>query len=284
MASIRDIKNHKESIQNTQQITKAMELVATVKLQRARNRAEQSKPYSEYMYKAVATMIAMSGDIIHHYLTAIESRKKAVIMITANRGLAGGYNMHLTKKIINSHLAKEDVYLYAVGRKGKEYMERRGYEIKGDYSEVINEPMYKDAAEISRAVLEAFVDGEVGEIYLAYTSFQNTVSHEPILRRILPVIVETDVDYSDRRFRMNYEPKQAEALHMIVPQYITSLIYDALVESVASENAARMQAMDSATNNAEEMIENLSLKYNRARQGSITQELTEIIAGANAIS
>ena len=142
---------------------------------------------------------------------------------------------------------------------------------------------------ISKEVLDAFTNGEVGEIYLAYTHFKNTVSHEPKLLKLLPVDIseeelKKDEDDKDSKMLMNFEPNPEEALDMIVPKYVTSLIYGALVEAVASENGARMQAMDSATSNAEDIISDLTLKYNRARQGSITQELTEIIAGAEAIS
>ena len=146
--------------------------------------------------------------------------------------------------------------------------------------------MYSDAQEIGNTVLEQFAKGEIGEIYLAYTSFKNTVSHEPKLIKLLPVSLEDvgEVDEVSKLTPMNYEPEAEEALDMILPKYVCSLIFGALVEAVASENGARMAAMDSATSNAEEMIDKLSLLYNRARQGSITQELTEIIAGANAIN
>lgn len=165
-----------------------------------------------------------------------------------------------------------------------EVLERKGYEIKADYSDVINEPMYTDAKEICNEVLELFTNGEIGEIYLSYTSFKNTVVHEPKLIKLLPVEPEQQKEGgTESTALMNYEPDEDEALNMIIPKYICSLIYGALVESVASENGARMQAMDSATSNAEEMISDLSLKFNRARQASITQELTEIISGANAI-
>ncbi|WP_455716985.1 ATP synthase F1 subunit gamma [Anaerosporobacter sp.] len=292
MASMREIKRRNSSIQSTQQITKAMKLVSTVKLQRAKGRAESSKPYFDYMYDTVSSMLSKSGNITHPYLQAGDSPKKAIIVITSNRGLAGGYNSNITKLIRNSDIKKEDAIIYAIGRKGKEALDRFGYEIKADYSEVINEPMYKDAAEIGAAVLEAFSNNEVGEIYLAYTRFKNTVTHIPTLIKLLPVDPnmeknskeESEAKSVEDLTLMNYEPDAEEALDMIIPKYINSLIYGALVEAVASENGARMQAMDSATNNAEEMISELSLSYNRARQSSITQELTEIVAGASAIS
>lgn len=287
MASMRDIKRRKESIQSTGQITKAMKLVSTVKLQKAKSRAENSKAYFNHMYDTVTSMLAKSGNISHPYLKAGVSKKKAFIVITSNRGLAGGYNSNIIKLITKGNIPKEDIIVYAVGRKGKETLARLGYEVKKDYSDVINEPLYSDAARIGEEVLKAFSNEEIGEIYLLYTVFKNTVTQIPKIIKLLPVNIKEEEQNNndiDRLTLMNYEPEPEEALNMIIPKYINSLIYGALVESLASENGARMQAMDSATNNAEDMISDLSLKYNRARQSSITQELTEIIAGANAIS
>lgn len=284
MASMRDIKRRKSSISSTQQITKAMKLVSTVKLQKAKTRAEQTTPYFDYMYKTVSSMLAKSGNINHPYLVPGDSPKKAVVVITSNRGLAGGYNTNITKLITGSEWNKEDLDIYAVGGKGAEILERRGYHIVGNYPEIMEAPHYEDASALCQEVLNSFTSGEIGEIYLAYTHFKNTVSHEPKLIKLLPVEIPEDAEVEDDLVMMNYEPNETEALNMIIPKYITSLFYGALVEALASENGARMQAMDSATSNAEEMISDLTLKYNRARQGSITQELTEIIAGANAIS
>lgn len=284
MASMRDIQRRKSSIQSTGQITKAMKLVSTVKLQKAKSRAEQTRPYSDAMYATVSEMLSKSSNISHPYLQRGDSDKKAVIVITSNRGLAGGYNTNITKLLTNGDLPKKDVQVYAVGRKGRDILARRGYEIAADYSDVINEPVYQDAKEIGKTVLDAFSNGEIGEIYLAYTSFKNTVSHEPKLIRLLPIEAGEPEESQERLIPMNYEPEEEEVLDVIIPKYVCSLIYGGLVEAVASENGARMQAMDSATSNAEEMLADLSLKYNRARQSSITQELTEIIAGAEAIN
>ena len=285
MASMRSIKRRKGSIQSTQQITKAMKLVSTVKLQRAKGRAEKSKAYFECMYATVKSVLAKAGFINHPYLKPGESSKKAVIVITSNRGLAGGYNSNVIKLITKGDFKKEDIKIYAIGRKGKDAFTRYGYDIVKDYSDVIEEPVYADAMRIGNDLLDAFAKGEIGEIYLAYTAFKNTVSHIPTLLKLLPVEAGAEVEEADDdKALMNFEQDEEEALNLLIPKYITSLFYGALVEAVASENGARMQAMDSATSNAEEMIEKLSLQYNRARQGSITQELTEIIAGAEAIS
>lgn len=283
MASMRDIKRRRDSIQSTGQITKAMKLVSTVKLQKAKGKAESTKPYFDLMYETVSSMLAKSGNIHHKYLQSGASSKKAVIMITGNRGLAGGYNTNITKLITDGEISRDDVVAYTIGSKGRDVLARKNYRIAKDYSEIVEEPMYSDAKEICEDVLDAFTQGEVGEIYLAYTAFKNTVVHEPQLIKLLPVEADNlkskDVDTTP----MNYEPDEDEALNLIIPKYMCSLIYGALVESVASENGARMQAMDNATSNAQEMITDLSLKYNRARQAAITQELTEIVAGANAI-
>ncbi|WP_455719509.1 ATP synthase F1 subunit gamma [Agathobacter sp.] len=284
MASMRDIKRRKSSITSTQQITKAMKLVSTVKLQKARAHAEATDPYFNYMYKTVSSMLAKSGNIEHPYLKAGDSPKKAVVVITSNRGLAGGYNSNIVKLITHGDFKKEDLDIYAVGAKGEEALSTKGYNIVESASDMMEDPTYEDAAVLCRKVLAAFADGQVGEIYLAYTHFKNTVTQEAKLIKLLPVEIDADeVAQDDSNILMNFEPNPEEALELIIPKYVTSLFYGALVESFASENGARMQAMDSATSNAEDMISDLTLKYNRARQGAITQELTEIIAGANAI-
>lgn len=298
MASMREIKRRKGSIQSTAQITKAMKLVSTVKFQKAKGRAESSKPYFDKMYQTVTSILAKTDNVNHPYLTGGSSGKKAIITITSNRGLAGGYNANVIKLITASGFPMEDVVLYTVGRKGKDTLGHRGYAIAQDYSEVIEAPLYKDAQEIGKAVLDAFAKQEIGEIYLAYTSFKNTVVHIPKLIKLLPVdrdaltadAAGTSGDGSSgdsdtaKSAPMNYEPEAEEALDAIIPKYVCSLIYGALMEAVASENGARMTAMDNATSNAEEMIDKLTLSYNRARQGAITQEITEIVSGSEALA
>ena len=286
MASMREIKRRKSSIASTQQITKAMKLVSTVKLQRAKSKAEATKPYFDCMYDTVAKMLSKSGNVDHPYLKAGGAGKKAVIAITSNRGLAGGYNNNVVKLVTSEEaFSVENTEIYALGKKGRDSFSSKGYTVASDLSEVMNGPMYADAKELSEVLLARFEKGEIGEIHLAYTVFKNTVTHIPTMLQLLPVEIpakENGEDADDTP--MNYEPGEEEVLGLIIPKYITSLIYGAMMEAVASENGARMQAMDSATSNAEEMIQKLELDYNRARQGSITQELTEIIAGAQAIS
>lgn len=297
MASMRDIKRRKASIQSTSQITKAMKLVSTVKLQHAKGRAEETKPYFDKMYETVSGMLSKSGNVDHPLLTEGNPegpKKKGVILISSNRGLAGGYNSNVVKLVTQGDFSKEDTIIYPVGRKGLEAVQRMGYTCQGDYSEVMNHPLFGDAVSIGKTVVSALENGEIDEVYLAYTVFKNTVTHIPTLIKLLPFsaedvkeqaaeVSEEDEEKKASNLLMNYEPEESETLGYIIPMYMNSLIFGALVEAVASENGARMQAMDSATSNAEEMIDKLGLQYNRARQSAITQELTEIVAGASAI-
>ena len=300
MASMRDIKRRRASVQSTSQITKAMKLVSTVKLQKAKGHAEETKPYFQKMYQTVSGMLAKSGGSVSNpYLKERKGDgpvKKGVILITSNRGLAGGYNSNVIKLVTQGDFDPENTVIYPVGRKGLEAMQRMGYKCEGDYSEVINKPLFGDASVIGKTVTGALENGDIDEVYLAYTVFKNTVTQIPTLIKMLPFSEEDVSEMQDDAESeqqsekkgavalMNYEPEEEETLGYIIPLYVNSLIFGALVEAVASENGARMQAMDSATSNAEEMIETLGLQYNRARQAAITQELTEIVAGASAIS
>ncbi len=292
MASMRDIKRRKESITSTSQITKAMKLVSTVKFQKAKDHAEETKPYFQKMYETVSHMLASVGDQCSHpLLQKVEKDgpvKKGVILITSNRGLAGGYNSNVVKLVTKGDFDKEHTVIYPVGTKGLDAMKRLGYHCEGDYSEVINKPMFCDAVSLGKTVMTALEQGDIDEVYLAYTVFKNSVTQIPTLMKILPVDPEQakpeEEETKNAEVLMNYEPGEEETLGYIIPLYMNSLIFGAMAEAVASENGARMQAMDSATSNAEEMIETLGLQYNRARQAAITQELTEIVAGASAIS
>jgi len=288
MASMRDIKRRRTSIQSTQQITKAMKLVSTVKLQRAKGRAESAKPYFDSVYGTITSILSKTKGIKHPYITGNESDRTGIIVLTSNRGLAGGYNSNIVRLVKDAGFNPHETDIYNIGRKGRDGLTRAQFNMVQDYSDYIDAPAYPDAMRVGRQVLDDYVSGRIGGVYLAYTRFKNTVVHEPTLLKLLPVDVpeqeEEEETQAQSKAIMNYEPEEEEALELIVPKYVNSLIYGAMIEAVASENGARMQAMDSATSNAEDMISKLSLQYNRARQGAITQELTEIIAGANAIS
>ena len=287
MASMKEIKRRRGSIQSTRQITKAMQLVSTVKLQKTRTKAEEAKPYFSLMYDTMFSILSRSNNMSHRFVKASNGKegKKAIIVISSNRGLAGGYNNNIAK-LVETSFSKEEALIYAIGKKAKDTLERRGYEVLGEYNEVILDPMYQDAVDITKKLLSDYEEGKISEIYVVYTHFKNTVVHIPTLKKLLPISldeVEKEEGKEKSTLLMNYAPNEEEVLEAIVPKYISAIIYGSLQQAIASENGARMNAMENATNNADELIDKLLLKYNRARQGAITQELTEIVAGANAI-
>ena len=287
MASMKEIKRRRGSIQSTRQITKAMQLVSTVKLQKTRTKAEEAKPYFSLMYDTMFSILSKSNNMNHRFVkTSNEGEgKKAIIVISSNRGLAGGYNNNIAR-LVETSFSKEEALIYAIGKKAKDTLERRGYEVLGEYNEVILDPMYQDAVDITKKLLSDYEEGKISEIYVVYTHFKNTVVHIPTLKKLLPISLdeaEKEEGKEKSTLLMNYAPNEEEVLEAIVPKYISAIIYGSLQQAIASENGARMNAMENATNNADELIDKLLLRYNRARQGAITQELTEIVAGANAI-
>lgn len=308
MPTIKEIKNRRNTIESTSQITKAMKLVATVKLQHTKDRAQNSIPYFDTMYDTVTDILKKSSNVNHMFTKPSGNGKVALIVISGNRGLAGGYNSNiirtLTAQDAKVKFDPNDTLIYAVGGKARDGLKRKGFVVENDYSDWLQNPTFDDAYQIANDIIKDYKASKIREIYLCYTFFKNTVVHIP---RVLKLIPFTSVDdhvnrnedtnivnknsynltksqyASDDSIIMNYEPTDDELLDLIVPKYITSIIYGAMTSSIASENGARMTAMDNATNNANELIDKLSIQYNRARQGAITQELTEIIAGANAI-
>ncbi|MCT4597570.1 MAG: ATP synthase F1 subunit gamma [Vallitalea sp.] len=288
MASMRDIKRRKNSIQSTQKITKAMKLVATAKLQKAKDKASETRPYFNKMHETIGSILERSNNINHPFLTKREVKNKGYIIITSNRGLAGGYNANVCKLLMKD--AKPDnAKIIAVGKKGADFLKRNGYSIIKEFNDVVEDPLYNDAMIIGEQLLAMYKEGVIDELYISYTAFNSTINQEPKLLKVLPVDTEEfdkkDEDGESEQLSdmMTYEPSPEEVLEQVIPKYINSIIFGALRESVASEHGARMTAMDSATNNANDMIEGLSLEYNRARQASITQELSEIVGGAEAL-
>ena len=305
MASMKQIKQRKRSVDSTGKITKAMKLVATVKLQKTKQMATDAIPYFDAMYETISDMIRKSSDIKHKYLFGKADAKKAVIVFSSNKGLAGSYNSNIVRKLFgensNYDFNKDNTLIYSIGNKLRDEFKRRGFTIARDYSENMEDVHYENVTNMTSEILDDFVAGKINEIYLVYTFFKNTIVHIPRVLKLLPLTSvdkneeETELlgkkvfevaksDYaSDDKMPMNYELEDEEMLNYTIPLYISSLLFGALTASLASENGARMTAMDSATKNAKELSEKLNVAYNRARQGAITQEITEIVAGANAI-
>ena len=305
MASMKQIKQRKRSVDSTGKITKAMKLVATVKLQKTKQMSTDAIPYFDAMYETISDMIRKSSGIKHKYLLGKEDAKKAVIVFSSNKGLAGSYNSNIVRKLFGENSSygfnKDNTLIYSIGNKLRDEFKRRGFTIARDYSENMEDVHYENVTIMTSEILDNFVDGKINEIYLVYTFFKNTIVHIP---RVLKLIPLSSVDKNDEetellgkktfevakssfanddKMPMNYELEDEEMLNYTIPLYISSLLFGALTASLASENGARMTAMDSATKNAKELSEKLNVAYNRARQGAITQEITEIVAGANAI-
>ncbi len=286
MASMRDVKRRIKSVNSTQKITKAMNLVAASKLQKAKLRQQETKPYFNQTQKVIASVVNNSKGITHPFLVEREGKKCAVILLTSDRGLCGGYNSNISKEAFHFIEDREDSSLIIVGTKGRDYFKRRNKNILESFTGISESPHYGDAATIGQIVLDLYTKGEVDEVHIAYSEFESTISHIPKITRLLPVDTtefEEEESTSSAQSLMRYEPGEEEVLNFLIPKYINTVIYGALVESATCEQAARMTSMDSATDNADGMISSLNLIYNRARQSAITQEINEIVSGANAL-
>ncbi len=297
MASMRNIKRRIKSVSSTQQITKAMNLVSASKLQKAKTNLAATRPFFQETQRVIASIVTVSGGLKHKYLTKRDEVKNiGVILLSADRGLCGGYNSNVSKEAFaliqkkNEQGARESVIVS--GNKGRDFLKRRGKNIIKNYTGISEAPTYQNAKEMGELAVAMYERGEIDEIHLVYTEFKSTLVHNPKAIQLLPISADSLMDLSKEQTAeekanlalMNYEPAEDEVLNYIVPKYINTVIFGALVESAACEEGARMTSMDTATENAEEMIDKLTLSFNRARQGAITQEITEIISGANALS
>lgn len=271
------------SVQNTMQITKAMQLVAASKLRKAKERADESKPYLSILGKTLEDIANSNRDFQSPYSKPSGSDRWLFIVIAGDRGLAGGYNSNLFR-FMESETKGRDYDVFPLGRKSVEYFRHKNVKLfTEEYAEVAKVGV-SDCFEIAREICDAFRKGEYGHVFLCYTNFVSMLNQTPSATSLLPL---SDFRTGEKRESdgkaknlILYEPDSEEVFNTVVPEYLAGLLYTSINVSVASELAARRTAMEAATDNAEEMIENLSLFYNRARQASITQEITEIVAGA----
>ncbi len=283
MASMRDIKRRIKSVGSTQQITKAMNLVSASKLTRAKQRLNETKPFFQETKRVIAGIVKSSKGISHRFLDERPVNKTGVIVLTGDRGLCGGYNANVCKAALGLIYDKSNVSVITVGTKAKDYFKRRQKNIVKHYAGISEKPFYEDATVIADYILDEYLNNNLDEVYLAYTEFKSAISADVKLIKILPVDT-SGFDEGDTPSRMmNYDPDPETVLDYVIPKYVNTVIFGALVESATCEQGARMTAMDTATENAEEMIGSLTLLYNRARQSAITQEITEIVGGANAL-
>lgn len=276
--SMKDIKLRIKSIESTMQITKAMQLVATSKLRRAKERMEQSRPYAQIAKEAVVTASLNCADPSIPYLVQQKDKKDCYIVIAGERGLAGGYNNNLFKAQL-AHVQDREYCVLPIGRKAIEKYHRLGAQVLDDTYAAVESLNVSSCYKIARQLLQQFKDGKYGNLYLVYTSFKSMMSQEAEIMQLLPVLTDESTR-KEKPVSTIYDPDAAEVLEKIMPDYLAGTLYSATCNSFLSEVASRRSAMDSATKNAGEMINDLRLKFNRARQGAITQEITEIVAGA----
>ncbi|MDO5713516.1 MAG: ATP synthase F1 subunit gamma [Tissierellia bacterium] len=282
MSTTREIKRRIRGINSIKQITNAMELVSTAKLRKARRVLEQSRPYYETVLSNIRNVIGHVNEN-HYLLVNREIENRLYIVLTSDRGLAGGYNanvLRLAQDKIGEN--KSTAKLLVVGTKARDFFTRRDYNIIESYTGISETPTYKDAKLLGKKAMELFKAGEVDEINLVFTRFESTISYTPKVLQLLPS--EAITEEEETKTLVEFEPSSEAVLDYLIPKYIESSIYGALIEASASEQGSRRVAMEAATDNANDMIGELETNYNRARQAAITNEITEIVSGADALT
>lgn len=284
MASLRDIKQRINSTKKTSQITKAMQMVSASKLTRAEENAKSFVPYMEKIQEVVASIALGSKDISHPMLVSRPVKKTGYLVITSDRGLAGPYNSNILRQIDRTiaerHTSNDEYGIIAIGRIGRDYFKKRNANILLEIIGIADQPSFADIKEIASQAVGMFSDGTFDELYMYYNHYISAISQEVTEKKLLPL---TNIQSESVLTSYEFEPSAQEILEVLLPQYAESLIYGALLDGKASEHASRMTAMKSATDNAEELIDEYTLAFNRARQAMITQEITEIVGGVAAL-
>ena len=286
MPTTREIQRRIRSVQNTAKITKAMELVAASKMRRAQQRALDGRPYAERIIWVLAdlaeTLSQMDPDTLHPLLQRREVQKVGIVHITPNRGLCGGLPTNVNRRTAALTLdLSVPVQLVAVGRKGRDFFRRSNVSIRAEFTELGDYPDYLDILPIARVVMDDYLSGEVDQVFLVYTFFINTVTQEPKVRQLLPI--EPPEEAATQAVDYIYEPSREAVLAELLPRYVEMEIYEAILEGIASEQSARMVAMRNASEAAGEMIEDLTLARNKARQEQVTKELLDIVGGVEGL-
>ena len=301
--NMREIKNRIKSVKQTMQITKAMKLISAVKLRKAREQLEKSAPYFKIVKETIASMLENSGVINHKCLNPVViSKKQLFFVISGDKGLVGGYNSNILKLTEQVLSDCTDSSLFVAGNVGRNYLTRHGYNVDSAFDFGVQNPTVYRSRDIADMILEKFLLNEYDEVFMVYTRMISSMAQEPVVVQLLPLEVTalelatigknvgfTEISKEDLKTRrsisnkIEYEPDASKVFDFLVPKYLKGMIYGALVESFTCEQNARMTSMDSATKNAEEMIADLNLFYNRARQANITQEISEIVGGAAAL-
>ncbi|EMR07894.1 F-ATPase gamma subunit [Bhargavaea cecembensis DSE10] len=284
MASLREIQSRINSTKKTSQITKAMHMVSASKLSKAELNAKSFNPYMEKIQEVIGAIAAGAPDATHPMLESRPVKKTAYLVITSDRGLVGAYNSHVLKaalgKIRERHTSKDEVVILSIGRNGVDFFNKLGYNVIQSVIGVSDHPTFAEIKDITREAVGKFIDGEYDELYMYYNHFVSAISQEVTEKKVLPL---TDLSSMKSTASYEFEPSAEAILEVLLPQYAESLMYGALLDGKASEHASSMTAMKAATDNAKELIDDLTLSFNRARQAAITQEITEIVGGVAAL-
>ena len=285
MANLKNIQTQIKSVSSIQKVTKAMKMVAAAKLRRAQERMERARPYSERLENLIGNLlIDVDASILPLLETRDDIQKHALLIITSDRGLAGSFNSNIIKKAEEEidKVGKNNVVLICIGKKCYEYFNSRNYQIDYSYSETWNDLNYNQAIKIGNGLVSSYLENKFDSLSVIYNYFKNTASQEVLYNQLLPITFENNDE-----IKLNdiiYEPSKKELIQSLVPKFFNTEIWQCLLESFASEQAARMLAMDNATENAKDMISDLKLQFNKARQTAITTEMLEIVGGAEALS
>lgn len=281
----KQIKRRIKSVKNTRQITKAMKMVAAAKLRRAQENAESSRPYSEKIKEVISSIAAGTSDFSHPMLIARPVKRTGYLVISSDRGLAGGYNANVLRLVLNTikarHKSEDEYRVFVIGKKGRDFFNKRRIPIVQEVTGLGDNPTFADIKDIATSAVDMFAKETYDELILFYNRFDSAIQQTPVEKKLLPLASDEVVTESSTSY--DYEPTSEAVLEVLLPKYAETLIYSALLDAKASEFGARMTAMGSATDNASDLIDRLTLEYNRARQAAITQEIAEIVAGANAL-
>ena len=283
MANVRDIRRRIRSVRNTQQVTKAMKMVAAAKLRRSQERILAARPYATQMLAVLNSLATRANPETHPLLAMRGDQKLEVVVVTADKGLCGGFNSNIIRKAAGfiEENAQRVLTTHLIGRKGRDYFKRRGFTVTGEYVDLFRTLSYDDAARIAWNIITRFIEQDLDAVYLIYNEFKSVIQQRVVVERLLP-IPRLDVDPKMTVQDYIYEPSAPELFNILLPRHVEFQVLRALYESAAAEYGARMTAMEAATSNADEMIHTLTLTMNRARQAAITKEIIEVVSGAEA--
>ena len=287
MASLKEIDGRIKSTKKMKQITKAMNMVSSSKLRRAEKNTKQFEPYMEKMQDAITAIAGASKNSSHPMLRPRQVQRSGYLVITSDKGLAGAYSSNVLKRLINDikekHTSSDEYSIIVLGQSGVDFLKNRGYEIENSLVDVPDQPSFKSIQAIAKHAIDLFSEEHIDELKIYYSHYVSVLENKPTTKQVLPLSREDSSQGQGQMSSYEFEPDKESILSVILPQYVESLIYGTILDAKASEHAARMTAMKNASDNATELIDDLSLQYNRARQAGINQQITEIVGGSAAL-